>query len=74
MSDYVKITKIISYDLVANPGFVSARMTGVFETFEERMKRLKKERNIFSKQQPTQPLAGLDPRSATEWRSRNNTL
>ena len=45
MSDYVKITKIISYDLLSNPGFVSARMTGVFETFEERTKRLKKRKN-----------------------------
>jgi len=44
MSSYVKITKIISYDIVANPGFVSARMTGIIETFEERMKRLQKER------------------------------
>ena len=41
---FVKITKILSYDLVADSGFVSARMTGVLETLKERTERLKKER------------------------------
>jgi hypothetical protein len=41
---YVKITKILSYDLVANPSFVSARMMGTIETLKERTDRLKKER------------------------------
>jgi hypothetical protein len=44
--EVVKITNIISYDLVSDPGFISARMTGVVEkeTLEERIKRIKKDR------------------------------
>lgn len=41
---YVNITKILSYDIVGEPGFISARMMGTIETFKERNDRLKKQR------------------------------